>query len=117
MKWRERLPISEAFAEGDLANSEFKRPPLFYTLYCVVYHHIFGLPGIQRKSPMKKLTTDEKESLQAAVISLSERVTQSKDPTNNIPARYSGFVAACLRQTDNIGPRKTRSDALFDEAF
>ena len=38
--------ISETFADDDLANSGFRRPPLFYTLYCVVFHHLFGLPGI-----------------------------------------------------------------------
>lgn len=43
--------ISETFANGDLANSDFRRPPLFYTLYCVVFHHLFGLPGIRRASP------------------------------------------------------------------
>src|SRR5262249_28333378 len=36
--------ISETF-NGDLKASAFHRPPLFYTLYCVVFHHLFGLPG------------------------------------------------------------------------
>src|SRR5260370_35945716 len=34
--------ISETFPEDELVNSEFRRPPLFYTLYCVVFHHMFG---------------------------------------------------------------------------
>jgi len=109
--------ISDAFPDDDLASSEFHRPPLFYTLFCVVYHHLFGLPEIQRSTPRKKLSADDRESLHDAVMQLSEIVTQAKDPTAEIPKRYAQFVTACLRQTDNIQPRKTRFNTLFDEAF
>jgi hypothetical protein len=109
--------IAETFPGTDLANSEFRRPPLFYSLYCVVYHHLFGLPKIQRQSPRKKLTADQRDSLREAVVHLSEIVVQSKDPTTETPKRYTAFVAACLRQTDNINPRKIRFDSLYDEAF
>lgn len=109
--------ISESFADEDLADTEFHRPPLFYTLYCVVYHHIFGLPEMQRVSPRKRLTTDQRESLRDAVVDLSGVVTQSKDPAAEIPKKYASFVGACLRQTDNINPRKIRFNSLFDEAF
>ena len=109
--------ISETFADDDLASSDFRRPPLFYTLYCVVFHHLFGLPGIQRAAPRKRLSTDQRDGLREAVISLSEKIVQSKDPTVEIPAKYKAFVLACQRQTDNIQPRKIRFNSLFDEAF
>jgi hypothetical protein len=108
--------ISETF-NGDLASSAFHRPPLFYTLYCVVYHHTFGLPGIQRSTPRRHLGADQRQSLRDAVNKLSEMVAQSKDPAAEVPAKYSGFVTACLRQTDNISPRKVRFNKLYDEAF
>jgi uncharacterized protein with ParB-like and HNH nuclease domain len=31
--------------------------------------------------------------------------------------KYSGFVVACLRQTDNIQPRRERLTAIYKEAF
>ncbi len=108
--------ISETF-NGDLSESAFRRPPLFYTLYCVVYHHIFGLPGIQRTTPKKKLTATQRESLRESVMKLSEMIAQAKDPGAEIPPKYTGFVAACQRQTDNINPRKVRFNGLFGEAF
>lgn len=109
--------ISETFSSDGLATSEFRRAPLFYTLYCVVFHQMFGLPGIQRTTSRKRLTTDQREGLREAVSFLSDKITQSKDPTVEIPSRYNAFINACQRQTDNIQPRKTRFNSLFDEAF
>jgi hypothetical protein len=108
--------ISETLDE-DLSDSEFHRPPLFYTLYCVVFHHTFGLPQIQRPSPRKTLGAIQRESLRDAVLSLSEAIVRSKDPTEKISRRYARFIGACQRQTDNLIPRKIRFDGLFDEAF
>ena len=53
--------ISETFPGEDLSDSQFRRPPLFYTLYCVVYHHIYGLPKVDRSTPKKGLTPDQRE--------------------------------------------------------
>lgn len=110
-------PISETFADDTLANSDFRRPPLFYTLYCVVFHHLFGLPGIQRATPRKHLTADQRDALKEAVVVLSEKISQSKEPDIEVPRKYKAFVLACGRQTDNIQPRKIRFDSLYDEAF
>jgi hypothetical protein len=109
--------ISETFANDELKDSDFRRPPLFYTLYCVVFHHLFGLPGIQRATPRKKLTVDHRDGLRDAVTFLSEKITEAKDPDIPTPVKYKGFVAACQRQTDNIQPRKIRLNSLFEQAF
>src|SRR5581483_4423895 len=109
--------ISETFHNGDLAASAFRRPPLFYTLYCVVYHHLFGLPDIQRPSPKRKPTADERESLMDAVTKISDAVVQAKDAGYEVPKKLTGFVLASQRQTDNITPRKTRFNSLYAEAF
>jgi len=34
-----------------------------------------------------------------------------------VPDRYERFVAACLRQTDNIKPREDRLRQLYKRAF
>jgi hypothetical protein len=110
--------ISETFSDDDsLAGSDFHRPPLFYTLYCVVFHRMFGLPGIQRATPKKRLTADEQDNLKSAVVLLSEKISDSKEPDMEIPSKYNQFVIASARQTDNIQPRKIRFDSLYDEAF
>ena len=117
-RFRETMgEISETFTDEMLASSDFHRPPLFYTLYCVVFHHLFALPGIQKTSPRKRLTMDQRDSLKEAVIALSEKISQSKEPDIQVPPKYKAFVLACERQTDNIQPRKIRFNSLHDEAF
>lgn len=117
-RFRETMNVvSETFPKDGLADSDFRRPPLFYTLYCVLFHHMFGLPDVQRVSPRKRLTAVERDGLREAVGGLSERIARSKDPATETPAKYRQFIAACQRQTDNILPRKVRFNTLFDEAF
>src|SRR5262249_20257882 len=91
--------ISETFSNGDLSSSEFRRPPLFYTLYCAIYHHLYGLPGIHRATPKRKLKSDERESLKDAVAEISEAVANVKDPDYIVPRKLSAFVVASQRQT------------------
>jgi hypothetical protein len=109
--------IVETFKGGALADTEFHRPPMFYTLYCVIYHHLYGLPDIARHSPKKRLGSDEIESLSDAVSNLSEIMVQSKDKAFKIPDKYVNFIGATSRHTDNIGPRKERFNTLFGAAF
>ncbi len=109
--------LMDTFREGDLASSEFRRPPLFYTLYCVVFHHLFGMPGVQRVSPKKRLTADQRDGLKEAVAALSEKIAQSKDPAFDVPQKYKSFITAGQSQTDNIQPRKIRFGSLYDQAF
>jgi hypothetical protein len=109
--------LSETFTDDILAESAFRRPPLFYTVYCVVYHRHFGLPGTQKTSPKKSLSSNERESLKEAVEALSEKIAEAKVPETEIPQKYRHFVLACLRQTDNIEPRRVRFETLYNEAF
>lgn len=117
-RFRETMgAIVETFNSDELADTEFRRPPLFYALYCAVYHHQFGLPEVQRSSPRKRLNHDRRESLKEAAVKLSDVIREAKEEILDVPEKYSAFVKASLRQTDNIGPRKTMFNTLYGEAF
>ena len=109
--------ISETFGADGLKDSEFRRIPLFYSLYCVVYHRLNGLPRVERLSARKKMSADERGTLRAAVESLSSVIFESEQSKGIVDKKYAKFIGACLRQTDNILPRKIRFDTLYDEAF
>jgi hypothetical protein len=109
--------ISETFPNGDLAQTEFRRPPMFYTLYCVVYHHLYGMPNVLRTTQKKKLTADDRDRLRDAVVRLSEVLVQSKDPAGKPPQKYHAFVVSSQAQTDNINPRRERFNTLYETAF
>ena len=103
---------------GDtITTTVFRRPPLLYSLFCVLYHHRYGLP----KAPIadtkrKPLSRDERISLREAVESLSSRMEAAREG-GDVPPRVAAFVNACSRQTDNIKPRETRFKVLYSTAF
>jgi hypothetical protein len=103
-------------AEGMLKESQFRRGPLFYSLYCSVYHRIYGLPNQELPTPKKRLSFDERGKLLDAIIKLSEMIVAFREE-EEIPKKYREFVNACLRQTDNLIPRQRRFENIYKEAF
>lgn len=125
-EFKDRRTLSERFksviddiedAAGQLLrDSEFRRPPLFYTLFAVVYHRTYGIPQQTAATPTKRLRDEEKQSLASAITELSAKIaaTRQDEP---VQKKYVEFVNACLRQTDNIRPRQTRFDTVYEAAF
>jgi Protein of unknown function DUF262 len=103
--------ISDTFDTG-LGETEFSRPPIFYSLFGTLYHRKFGLEGVELPTPKKSLTKDEKISLNNTVAELSAAI-ESKE----LNQEYTEFVTACLRQTDNIRPRQIRLTTIYTKAF
>ena len=109
--------ITEA-CTGILPESEFRRVPLFYTLFGVVYHRLFGMPSCGLASPKRgRLSVTENDSLRDAVTSLSEIVANARNEEGDVPPTHKRFVDASLRQTDNIKPRSVRLERLYTAAF
>jgi hypothetical protein len=55
-------------------------------------------------------------NLAEAVQELSEVISAGRDG-EGVLRKYESFVAACLRQTDNIKPRLERLKVLYKNAF
>jgi uncharacterized protein DUF262 len=107
--------INEAVADT-LAESEFRRPPLFYSLFGVVYHRMFGIPKVTLPSPKKPMNQREASELSAAVSKFSD-LLESAGEGQPVPRGYEDFVLASQRQTDNIKPRMVRLEKLYTTAF
>lgn len=106
-------------AIGDiLRETEFRRAPLFCSLFLAVYHRMYGVPAIRLATRRAgKLTKAEQESLSDAVQVLSDAVQTAKKEEESTSKEYERFVIACLRQTDNLRPRQTRLEAIYRLAF
>ncbi len=100
----------------DLRTMEFRRPPLFYSLFGAVAHRRFGVPGIKLQSKQKALSSDDERGLRATVARLSDAIVTARTD-DEVPRRYAAFVNASLRQTDNIQPRRVRLSGIYDAAF
>jgi hypothetical protein len=103
--------------EDSLRNSEFRRIPLFYSLFAVVFHRMYGLPREKLKTRRSgQLYRSDQEALRDTVLKLSEQVSLAKQE-EEIPDVYERFVNACLRQTDNLRPRQIRFNEIYKRAF
>lgn len=107
--------IGDVLGEA-LREMEFRRVPLFYTLYCVILHRMYGIPSVDLPRSRSGMTRADRESLGDAVAHLSDVVSNGRDG-GHIPRSMETFVAACLRQTDNIKPRLERFRTLYSKAF
>jgi hypothetical protein len=114
-RFRANIDALEDAVGSLLQDSAFRRVPLFYSLFCAVHHRQFGIPGVGLHTPKKLLTESEREGLRSAVGRLSEVLEQSDEEP--VPDRYESFVLACLRQTDNLQPRRVRLETLYRTAF
>lgn len=115
-RFRETMDFINDSVEDSLPQSEFRRPPLFYTLFCTVYHRTCGVPAVRLTTPKKRLSSGEERYIRHAVVRLSEIVASAR-AGEVVPSKYQAFVTACLRQTDNIGPRQKRLSTLYRESF
>ncbi len=107
--------INETLGES-LASSPFRRLPLFYTLFCVIAHRRYRLPGISLATPCRRLNREETYSLQESIFRLSESLESAK-AKHLYPNEHRDFVTACMSQTDNIQPRMQRFSSLYSLAF
>jgi hypothetical protein len=107
--------INETF-ENTLHATEFFRVPLFYTLFCAIFHYQYGLPNTALTTPRRELSRTQRLSLVEAVQHLSDLIGSGRDG-EPIRGEAGNFVDACLRQTDNIRPRVDRLNFLYKQAF
>lgn len=102
-----------------IEDTEFHRGPLFYSLFCVVYHRKYGMPSISLPRPAKvsaELKPAERDRLGQAVAYLSDVLVSSKEGAV-VEEPLGPFITAATRQTDNIKPRQTRFNVLYTRAF
>jgi hypothetical protein len=106
----------EKVVGAGLKETDFNRPPLFYSLFCAVYHRLYGLPQFSAPTPKKPLTTSEGHDLASALSSLTQVLVTARDDEPYAP-KYAKFVGASLTSTDTIANRTARLQTLYREAF
>jgi hypothetical protein len=97
---------------GDLLRqTPFRRVPLLYSLYAVVYHAQYGLAGVTQPSFHRELLDSEKAAIREMLEQLSEVLISQRSEI--VPGWQRDFAVAAARQTDNIGPRRVRFDIMW----
>lgn len=114
---RFRATLDAIIASVDsLDSTEFRRRPLFYSLFGAVYHRQYGAPDVTLPTPKKALNSEQRRKLRNVVADLSEVLSKARHE-EPIPDRFVSFVNASLRQTDNIQPRRVRLQQVYKSTF
>ena len=98
---------------NELRTSAFNRAPLFYTLYSVMYHYLFGLPGFD-VDPAQDLDGEHFTSaFRESLLELSEALN-AKGEADFVDPQVAQFITASSQQTDNVQPREVRARVLWN---
>ena len=117
-RFREVIDAIRSSVGSQIDETAFRRLPLFYTLYAVVYHRLYGLeqhlPDDEEplpESPKEPLSEEASLRLAQAMTFLSDVLSEEVED-----ASYAAFRRASARQTDNLRPRLTRFRSLWGAA-
>lgn len=102
--------IGELFPDT-LSESEFRKGPLFYSLFAAIYDALVGLPG----SSHTRHLSFEANRLRAVRSGLDRlgAVLGEEEP----PAKYAAFVDASRRATADVARRQARHQFIWSTAF
>jgi hypothetical protein len=100
--------IAEIFHNG-LAGTNFRRLPLFYSLFCFVYDAKFGLPGKTRERI--DFGGRNLDPIRSSLVQLDREISKNwKAPDE----RFAKFIRVCQRATADLGSRQVRHQFLWD---
>lgn len=99
--------IAQIFG-GDLSKSAFRSVTLFYSLFCVCYDILFGLPN--SKVPRTKIRKEMLVSIRKALSGLEEKLAAKKPPS-----KYFNFIEASTKHTTDQSARLIRHRVILGE--
>jgi hypothetical protein len=108
--------INDIFESG-FEKTEFRRTPLFYSMFLALAHRMFGVPGVTLQGGgVRSLSVPERQKFRSTIESLSSIIADAR-ADKPVGGHNTAFVSAALRQTDNLRPRETRLRTIYSRAF
>ena len=95
---------------NELSGSLFRRVPLFYSLFVVLYDARFGLPRSER--PRLRFP----RAVNREVLERLRKVEVTMDSAGP-PGDYTGFIEATSRSTADAGARRARHEFLWEKVL
>lgn len=102
--------IGAIYPSAELRNTNWKRTPLFYTLFTSIGHSLYGFKGLE-DTPRPKLSEKLVGKIRVALDEISlkyDEYTEEKDA--EIPAEYKDFIYYTRRGTTDTAARISRAD-------
>ena len=108
-RFQDVMDLLEVHAGTRLDNGRFRRPALFYSLFLALYELRYG--GLGDFGGTKRPFGEREGDRLGRALAHLDGILNADVP----PREYLTFVTACQRQTDNIGPRRTRHQMILKQ--
>ncbi len=109
--------INAIYKPEELANTNWSRIHLFYTLFNTISHALYGVKGLEQ-SPRPNLSAKNVKKVRVKLDDISSRFdyyTESKALPENTPARWADFIQNSRRGTTDTGARLGRAQFVCEE--
>lgn len=103
--------LSAIYPSFELSSTNWSRIHLFYTLFTVVGHGMYGLKGLE-KSPRPECTTKNVGKFRVILDDISSRYdiyTEEKIAEETVPKDWADFIQKSRRATTDTGARTGRA--------
>ena len=125
LRFKKTMEIITSAAGEIINDTPFRKPFMFYSLFCAIYHHIYGLEGEKLQTPKQMIEESEYSNITSAIATLAdvieqfahEEIVEADDGDVQLTSRERRFAIATSRQTDNIEPRRVRMESIYRAAF
>ncbi|MDP2918949.1 MAG: DUF262 domain-containing protein [Dehalococcoidia bacterium] len=94
--------------ENHLSKTNFKRKPLFYSLFCFIFDAKFGLPG--QNSQRLIFEGEMLKTIQRILFEMDKEITVNWKNPNDI---FLHFIRVSQKSTADLGSRRIRHDFIW----
>jgi len=103
------LTIIKGIFGDRLKQSEFRRRPLFYSLFCVIFDALYVMPRSEVNNGRHRIPRKNFAGIREALDSLGNQLKAEHPSDEFLP-----FIQASARQTDILAPRRTRHRFIWN---
>lgn len=109
--------VNAIYSPEDIAITNWSRIHLFYTLFTVVAHGIFGVTGLDPnlRPPITKATVGRTRVVFDDISEKYDRFTEHSVVPAEIPHKFAEFISFSRRGTTDTGARVARSNFVCNE--
>jgi len=107
--------IGAIYPSQELANTNWRRPHLFYSLFTAIAHNLFTLTGLEEASRIR-ITLSRTGKVRIILDEISLKYDEyTEDSESEIPKNYKDFINFSRRRTTDTAARVYRASFICNQ--